>query len=197
MTAGRLDANGFDAGVGFAIDAGRCRWRRLSNSILEANVACGQSSRAARNWPAWLESSSIACFPMRIKCGCSRPTMAANVSDVPGIDGFRHTDSQRPIGTHGQGGAELFVAFLAADRDGQDLDSLWPASRIRSASSSAIASNGFMTNDKPLSSIRPFGPMATRCSGAGTRLIATRIFIRAKIACRIRQQKEIGERLNK
>ena len=112
-------------------------------SSFDANVACGRCHSVASIWPVWLQSSSIACLPRITSCGCSFSTSFSSArAAVSGWIGLsvttwiaRFAPIARPLRRCGCASAGAIVATTTSVA--------MPFSRRRSASSSAISSNGF------------------------------------------------------
>src|SRR3569623_163744 len=116
-----------------------------SISTLEAKVACGQPSSAASICPVWLQSSSIACLPRIINCGCSLSATAfsslATASGCNSTSVSTSTARSAPIAI-----AVRRVSWHCATPKETAITSLaLTASFRRMASSTAIYSNGCET----------------------------------------------------
>src|SRR5581483_8768333 len=111
---------------------------------LEAKVACGQPSSAASIWPVWLQSSSIACLPMMTISGCSRSITAfSNLATASGCNSasvWISTPRSAPIAS----AVRIVSWHWGTPAETAMTSSTVPASRRRSASSTAISSNGFI-----------------------------------------------------
>ena len=93
-----------------------------ATSTLEANVPCGQPSRAASIWPVWFESSSIACLPRMTRPGCSSSRdLGEQLGDGERLDLVVGLDQDRAVGAHRQRGAQRLLRLGRADRDRDDL----------------------------------------------------------------------------
>ena len=158
------------------------RWIRIplsANSIWEAKVAWGHPSWAARNCPTWLASSSTACLPISTREGCSfwmtaasrRATFHGSIDPSCSINRARSAPIARAVRRSASPSAgEMLAAIISA--------SGWVVSRMRRASSTAMASKGFNMKVNAEASISVAS--ALRCnfwSGSGTRLQGTKIFM--------------------
>ena len=113
-------------------------------SIFDAKVAWGQFNNALNIWPVWLQSSSIACFPIKTKSGFSFSTIfcnafaTANGSTVPSVL------IKIPLS------APTAKAFLTVSCDFSSptviaiISVALPASLIFTASSIALSSGGLL-----------------------------------------------------
>ena len=115
-----------------------------SITTLEAKVACGQPSRAASIWPVWLQSSSMACLPRIISCGCSLSASAfkslATARGCSSTSVSISTARSAPIAI-----AVRKVSWhCVTPQETATTSVALPASLRRIASSTAISSNGFI-----------------------------------------------------
>src|SRR5436190_3974835 len=150
-----------------------------TNSILEANVACGQPSSAASIWPVWFESSSIACLPRMIIPGCSSSAtpfqILATASGSTSSSVCTSTARSAPMAR----AVRRLSWALAGPIETTTISVAAPFSRRRIASSTAISSNGFidiltLARSTPEPSILTLGLTLKSI----TRLTATKSFIR-------------------
>ena len=156
----------------------RARVLPSSNSSREMKVAWAMPSRAASIWPAWLESSSMACFPISTKSGFSFCTSAFSTlataresRDCPAwMRMARSAPMARPVRSCSTASSPPIETTTM---------SISPSfSSNRSASSSAIKSKGLTAYLTPSVSMSdPSGLMRIRVSASGTRLRGTRILM--------------------
>ena len=119
--------------------------RPLAISTLDADVACGQPSSAASIWPVWLASSSIACLPRMTSCGCSSSATAC--SSLATASGCRSASVSTRIARSAPSASAVRSVSCARGRTPQETATIsvaTPFSLSRTASSTAISSNGFI-----------------------------------------------------
>ena len=110
----------------------------------KAKVACGRSARAASICPVWLQSSSIACLPRITRPGFSLSTSA--LSSLATASGC----SSSSVWTRMARSAPMAIAVrrvswhCCTPQDTAMTSVATPFSFRRTASSTAISSNGFM-----------------------------------------------------
>ncbi|MNT51113.1 hypothetical protein D3C72_1880640 [compost metagenome] len=115
-----------------------------ATSTLEAKVACGRSAKAASIWPVWLLSPSMACLPKMTKPGCSLSTKA--LSSLAMAKGC----SSSVVSTKMARSAPMAMAVrrvswhCVTPQETAMTSVTTPFSFKRTASSTAISSNGFM-----------------------------------------------------
>ena len=154
-----------------------------ASSSLLAKVACGQSARAASICPVWLASSSMACLPRNTSCGCSLSATA--LSSLATASGC----SSSPVSTRIARSAPMARAVrnvswqVATPHDMATISVTMPFSFRRTASSTAISSNGFililtLSRSSPLLS----DLTRTLTLKSTTRLTATSAFIFSPMA---------------
>src|SRR5258705_4181193 len=174
MTAGK-----FSLSVSSPPSTSRVTATALSaTSTLLAKVPCPQSRSAASIWPVWLQSSSIACLPRMTSCGCSLSTTALR-SLATGSGWSSASVSIRIARSAPAAIAVRSVSWHWAPPQLTTTTSLAaPFSLSRTASSTAISSNGFMLilafpNSTPL----PSSFTRTLTLESTTRLTGTMTFI--------------------
>ncbi|MCY1241416.1 hypothetical protein D9M72_543140 [compost metagenome] len=107
-------------------------------------MACGRPASAATIWPVWFESSSMACLPRITSCGCSLSISA--FSSLATASGCRSSfDSTRMPRSAPMAIAVRRVSWhCVTPHETATTSVTTPASFRRTASSTAISSNGFM-----------------------------------------------------
>ena len=140
------------------------------NSIFEMKVACGQPNNPASICPTWFESSSTACLPMNTICGASFATNARRIRATAYGSSARASSIRIARSTPIARAARICSSAAVSAIVTPTISVASPRSRMRSASSIAISSNGLMTD---LDSEFP-----EPAYGSETHLNATRIFIR-------------------
>ncbi len=107
-------------------------------------MACGSPASAASIWPVWLQSSSMACLPRITRPGCSLSTSAfSSLATASGC-------SSSALSTRMARSAPMAIAVrrvswhCATPQDTAMISVTTPFSFRRTASSTAISSNGFM-----------------------------------------------------
>src|SRR5690606_6198950 len=147
-------------------------------SSFDAKVACGRSASAASIWPVWFASSSIACLPRMTSCGCSRSTSAFRIfATASGC-------SSTSVCTRMARSAPMAIAVRSVSwhccgpHETATISVPTPFSFRRTASSTAISSNGFI-DIFTLAMSTPLWSLLTRTFTlkSTTRLTGTRIFI--------------------
>src|SRR6185369_17863776 len=152
-----------------------------ASRMLARNVACGQPSSPARICPTWFESPSTACFPSTTRSGFSRSTTAlttratAQASSAASSPPMRIARSAPIASTPRNCCPTSFGPMLSATTSPDRAPPL-PASVSRSAVSTAYSSNVLSCQLAAARSILP-PPNFNLCSGFGTRLHVTRIFM--------------------
>src|SRR5262245_7705959 len=151
-----------------------------SITTFEAKVACGQHMSAANIWPVWLQSSSIACLPRMMKIGFSASTTA--LSSLATASGSIACPSGVSIKRPRSAPIDRAVRMVSCDLLGpmETATTSWtmPFSFIRTTSSTAISSKGFI-DILTFESSTPEPSVLTRIFTlkSTTRLTATRAFI--------------------
>src|SRR4051812_18563447 len=152
-----------------------------ASRMLARNVACGHPSKPARICPTWFESPSTACFPSTTRSGFSRSTTAlttratAHASSAASSPPTRIARSAPIASTPRSCCWTSFGPMLSATTSPDRAPPL-PASVSRSAVSTAYSSNVFSCQLAAARSILP-AAIFNLCSGFGTRLHVTRIFM--------------------
>src|SRR6185312_8986432 len=154
-----------------------------SSATLEAKVPCGQPSSAASIWPVWLQSSSIACLPMMTRPGCSASAMAlrifATASGSTGPSALTRMPRSAPMAS----AVRMVSAACCGPIETAMISVALPASLRRSASSTAISSNGFIDIlTLPSSTPEPSALTRIFTSLSMARFTGTRIFIAVGLA---------------
>src|SRR5436190_1443162 len=154
----------------------------------DANVACGQPSSAASICPVWFESSSIACLPRMTRSGLS--FFATAVSSLATASGCNSASVSIRIARSAPiASAVRSVSWHAmSPHETATISVTSPASLSRTASSTAISSNGFI--DILMFAVStPVWSALTRTLTlkSTTRLTATRAFIEVPRSGRERQ----------
>src|SRR5712691_6453246 len=146
--------------------------------ILEAKVACGQPKSAASICPVWLQSSSIACLPMMTISGLSLSMTAFNSLATARGCSSTSVNTRTPRSAPIAKAVRIVSWHCWIPAETMITSSTMPASLRRSASSTAISSNGFIdiltfavSTPEPSALTRTFTLKST------TRLTGTRIFI--------------------
>jgi hypothetical protein len=105
-----------------------------------------QPSSAASIWPVWLQSSSIACLPRITSCGCSWSITAfrhlATASGSSSASLCTWTPRSAPIAS----AVRIVSCAWVTPSDTATISVATPFSFRRTASSTAISSNGFIEN---------------------------------------------------
>eukprot|EP01022_Parablepharisma_sp_SALTPOND_P004193 TRINITY_DN118_c0_g1_i10.p1 TRINITY_DN118_c0_g1~~TRINITY_DN118_c0_g1_i10.p1 ORF type:complete len:1227 (-),score=392.65 TRINITY_DN118_c0_g1_i10:741-4421(-) len=151
-----------------------------SSTTLEAKVACGQPSKAASIWPVWLQSSSMACLPRMISCGCSFSARALRIlATASGCSSTSAPTSARMPRSAPMAMAVRRVSWHWVTPAETAITSVTlPPSFRRTASSTAISSNGFI-DILTLAISTPLPSLLTRTLTlqSTTRLTGTNTFI--------------------
>src|SRR5665213_1543104 len=150
---------------------------------LEAKVAWPQPSKAASIWPVWLQSSSIACLPRMTSWGCSLATIALSSFATPRGSSARSVSTWRPRSAPMARAVRMVSWQFCGPIETATISLAMPASLRRTASSTAISSNGFI-DILTFAVSTPLRSALTRILTLKsiTRLTATRIFMEGRPA---------------
>ena len=113
-------------------------------SIFDAKVACGQFNNALNIWPVWLQSSSIACFPIKTKSGFSFSTTFCKIFETANGSSIPSALTWIPLSAP-TAKAFLTVSWAFSSPTVIAITSVaFPASLIFTASSIALSSGGLV-----------------------------------------------------
>ena len=107
-------------------------------------MPCAQPSSAASIWPVWLQSSSIACLPRMTRPGCSASTTPFRSLATASGSTMPSTWTRMPRSAPMARPVRSVSCACAGPIETTTTSSALPASFRRSASSTAISSNGFI-----------------------------------------------------